>query len=237
MAIIYAAASDKWAIILPWQRLGWSKTPWQRTAYILPLIIVGTTGLTTYPITLIIVAAYYVFLANAATQIRFTYISLILIDWALFTWFNDLNFRDSLWYVTPIGLSLLYIAQIDEQLKLSTTKPLRHSLRMLGSGLICGWTILFYQNLPFIPGVFSLITIFAGLGLKVRAFLYVGTGTFLITSIYQLVIFSLSYSFLKWIVGLLVGILLIYIAANFETRRTQITALLRNISDEFANWD
>jgi hypothetical protein len=223
--------------ILPWQRLGWSKTPWQRTAYILPLIIVGTTGLTTYPITLIIVAAYYVFLANAATQIRFTYISLILIDWALFTWFNDLNFRDSLWYVIPIGLSLLYIAQIDEQLKLSTTKPLRHSLRMLGSGLICGWTILFYQNLPFIPGVFSLITIFAGLGLKVRAFLYVGTGTFLITSIYQLVIFSLSYSFLKWIVGLLVGILLIYIAANFETRRTQITALLRNISDEFANWD
>jgi len=223
--------------ILPWERLGWSKTPWQRTAYILPLIILGTTGLQTYPITLVIVAAYYIFLSKVATQIRFTYISLILIDWALFTWFHDLNLRDSLWYVTPIGLSLLYIAQIDEQLTLSTTKPLRHSLRMLGSGLICGWTILFDQNLPFIPGIFSLITIFAGLGLKIRAFLYVGTVTFLITSIYQLVIFSLSYSFLKWIVGLLVGILLIYIAANFETRRTQITALLRNMSDEFANWD
>ncbi|MFN8951633.1 MAG: DUF2157 domain-containing protein [Aphanizomenon sp.] len=223
--------------ILPWGRLGWSKIPWQRTAYVLPLIILGTTGLKTYPITLIIVAAYYIFLAKAATQIRFTYISLILIDWALFTWFNDLNLRDSLSYVIPIGLSLLYIAEVDEQLKLSTIKPLRQSLRMLGSGLICGWTILFYQNLPFIPGVFSMITIFAGLGLKVRAFLYVGTGTFLITSIYQLVIFSLSYSFLKWIVGLLVGILLIYIAANFETRRTQITAILRNISDEFANWD
>lgn len=223
--------------ILPWGRLGWSKIPWQCTAYVLPLIILGTTGLKTYPITLIIVAAYYIFLAKAATQIRFTYISLILIDWALFTWFNDLNLRDSLSYVIPIGLSLLYIAEMDEQLKLSTIKPLRQSLRMLGSGLICGWTILFYQNLPFIPGVFSMITIFAGLGLKVRAFLYVGTGTFLITSIYQLVIFSLSYSFLKWIVGLLVGILLIYIAANFETRRTQITAILRNISDEFANWD
>ncbi|MDP5018561.1 MAG: DUF2157 domain-containing protein, partial [Dolichospermum sp.] len=96
--------------ILPWQRLGWSKTPWQRTAYILPLIILGTTGLQTYPITLVIVAAYYVFLAKTATQIRFTYISLILIDWALFTWFNDLNLRDSLSYVIPIGLSLLYIA-------------------------------------------------------------------------------------------------------------------------------
>ena len=61
--------------ILPWQRLGWSKTPWQRTAYVLPLIILGTTGLQTYPITLVIVAAYYVFLATVATQIRFTYIS------------------------------------------------------------------------------------------------------------------------------------------------------------------
>lgn len=96
---------------------------------------------------------------------------------------------------------------------------------------------MFYQNLPFIPGIFSLITIFAGLGLKIRAFLYIGTGAFFITSIYQLVIFSLSYSFLKWIVGLLVGILLIYIAPNFETRRSQITALLRSISEEFANWD
>jgi hypothetical protein len=47
-------------------------------------------------------------------------------------------------------------------------------------GFICGWTILFYQNLPFIPGIFSLITIFAGLGLKIRGFLYVCTATFFI---------------------------------------------------------
>ncbi|BAY00858.1 hypothetical protein H6G54_17350 [Anabaena cylindrica FACHB-243] len=51
------------------------------------------------------------------------------------------------------------------------------------------------------------------------------------------VIFSLSYSFLKWIVGLLVGILLIYIAANFETRRTQINILIRNTINEFENWE
>ncbi len=69
-----------------------------------------------------------------------------------------------------------------------------------------------------------------------RAFLYIGTATFLITTIYQSVIFSLQYSFLKWVVGLLVGILLIYIAANFETRRTQITSLIRSAIDEFQSW-
>ncbi|MBD2295475.1 DUF2157 domain-containing protein [Anabaena sphaerica FACHB-251] len=223
--------------IIPWENLGWSKTPWQRTAYILPLIIIGITQEQIYPITLIIAAGYYIFLSTTARQIRFTYISAVLINWALFNWFHQLNLKDSLYYITPLGLSILYIAQIDTQLKLQEFKEIRHFVRIIGSSLICGWTILFYQNLPYIPGIFSLIVIFAGLALKIRAFLYIGTATFFITSIYQLVIFSLSYSFLKWIIGLLVGILLIYIAANFETRRTQINSLLHSISDQFQQWE
>ncbi|MBD2695073.1 DUF2157 domain-containing protein [Anabaena catenula] len=223
--------------ILPWEHLGWSKTPWQRVAYILPIIILLLTSQQIYPITLVITAGFYIFLAKVANKLRFTYISVVLIDWALFNWFYDLRLTDSLWYVTPIGLSLLYIAQVDENLKLPESKTTRHSLRIFGSGLICGWAILFHYNLPLIPGFFSLIAIFAGLALRVRAFLYVGTATFFITSIYQLVIFSRRYSFLKWIVGLLVGIILIYIAANFETRRTQIDSLLRSSSNTFQEWD
>ncbi|MDB9333108.1 DUF2157 domain-containing protein, partial [Nodularia spumigena CS-591/04] len=142
----------------------------------------------------------------------------------------------ALWYVTPMGLSLLYIAQVDPLLRLPNYKTARHTLRLLGCGFICGWAILFHQQTALIPGVFSLIAIFAGLGLKTRAFLYLGTATFLITSVYHLVIFSFSYPFLKWIVGLLVGIILISIAANVETRRNQINTLLRNISDELKQW-
>ncbi|MEA5576265.1 DUF2157 domain-containing protein [Anabaena sp. UHCC 0451] len=223
--------------ILPWENLGWAKTPWQRTAYILPLIIIGITQQQIYPITLIIAGGYYIFLSKITRQIRFTYISVVLIDWALFNWFNQLNFKDSLWYITTMGISILYIAQIDPQLKLAESKEIRHFVRMLGSSLICGWAVLFHQNLPFIPGIFSFIAIFAGLALRIRAFLYVGTATFFITSIYQLVIFSFSYSFLKWVIGLLLGILLIYIAANFETRRTQINSFLENISDKFQEWE
>jgi hypothetical protein len=222
--------------ILPWESWGWSKKPWQQAAYIIPLIILWETRLQTYPITLVLAAGFYIFLAKIGENIRFTYISVALIDWALYRWFDSLRLTDVLWYVTPIGLSLLYIAQVDTQLKLPEYKTPRHILRLLGSALICGWAILFNQNTAWIPGIFSLIAIFAGLALRIRAFLYIGTATFLITTIYQSVIFSLQYSFLKWIVGLLIGILLIYIAANFETRRTQITSLIRSAIDEFQSW-
>ncbi|WYL99256.1 MAG: DUF2157 domain-containing protein [Gloeotrichia echinulata CP02] len=223
--------------ILPWERWGWSPRPWRNAAYILPLIILWITGLEVSPISLVIVAGFYIFLAKVGEKFRFTYISVALIDWALFDWFFNLNLTDSLWYVSVIGLSLLYIAQVDPQLTLPQSKGIRHSLRIFGSGLICGWAILFYQNIPIIPGIFSLIAIFAGLALQIRAFLYVGTVAFFCTSIYQLVIFSLRYPFLKWIIGLLVGIILISIAANFETRRAQITSLLRNTSDGFHQWE
>ncbi|OUL20146.1 DUF2157 domain-containing protein [Nostoc sp. RF31YmG] len=223
--------------ILPWENWGWPKRPWQWAAYIVPLIILGETRLQVYPITLAIAACFYIFLAKIGDNIRFTYISLALIDWALFRWFFDLHLTDALWYVTVIGLSLLYIAQIDPLLRLPEYKAARHSLRMLGSGLICGWAIIFNQDTPLLPGIFSLIAIFAGLALRIRAFLYIGTAAFLITSIYQLVIFSLRYPFLKWVVGLLVGIVLISIAANFETRRAQISSLLRNTNDEFHQWE
>ena len=223
--------------ILPWERWGWSKKPWQRAAYIVPLIILWETRLRVYPVSLAIAAGFYIFLAKMQSNIRFTYISVALVDWALCRWFWELHLTDTLWYVTLGGLSLLYIAQIDPHLRLPNSKVYRHYLRLLGTSMICGWAIIWHQDIVVIPGIFSLIAIFAGLALRVRAFLYVGTAAFLITSIYQLVIFSLHYPFLKWVIGLFIGIILISIAANFETRRTQINSLIRNTNDEFQEWD
>ena len=222
--------------ILPWERWGWSKKPWQRAAYIVPLIILWDTRLHVYPITLAIAGGFYIFLAKMQSNIRFTYISVALMDWALCRWFWNLHLTDTLWYVTIGGLSLLYIAQIDPHLRLPDSKAHRHYLRLLGTSIICGWAIIWHQDTAVIPGIFSLIAIFAGLALRVRAFLYIGTAAFFITSVYQLVIFSLHYPFLKWVVGLLIGIILISVAANFETRRTQINTLIRNTNDEFQEW-
>ena len=223
--------------ILPWENWGWSKKPWQNVAYILPLIFIYLTRFEIYPITLLIVAGYYIFLAKIKFNFRLTYISLVLVDWAIWRWFLSLQFIDALWYISLIGLSLLYIAQFDTQLQQAESRETKHYLRLLGTGIICGWAAIFNQDLVFIPGILSIVTIFAGLALRVRAFLYVGTSTFLITTFYQLIILIFRYPFIKWVVGLLIGIALISIAANFENRRTQINTLLHSTSDEFQEWD
>ncbi len=82
-----------------------------------------------------------------------------------------------------------------------------------------------------------MVAIFAGLGLRVRAFLYIGTATFLINACNQLIILNSTYSFLKWVIGFIVGLCLIWIAANFETRREQIFALFQDKSTEFDQWE
>ncbi len=45
------------------------------------------------------------------------------------------------------------------------------------------------------------------------------------------------YSFVKWIIGLIVGIGLIWIAASFETRQEQINNLFHNWIEELERWE
>ncbi|AKG20816.1 DUF2157 domain-containing protein [Calothrix sp. 336/3] len=223
--------------ILPWENWGWLKKPWQHIAYILPVLTLILTWQQVNSIALLLTAGFYLFLAYTNTNIRLSYVSITLLDWALWRWFNNLNLTDNLWYVSLIGLSILYIAQIDPTLQQPEKKIHRHYLRSLGSGLICGCSLIFHLDTPLIPGILSLIFIFAGLALRIRAYLFLGTATFLITSIHQMVIFSLRYPFFKWIIGLILGIILISIAANFENRRSQINSLLRNTQNEFQEWE
>jgi hypothetical protein len=223
--------------ILPWERWGWQKRPWTVAAIVIPLIAVAESPMGNSPVSLLIIAGYYVFFAILNQQIRFTYLSALLIDWVLYRWFWYLKLSDSLWYITPLALSLLYMAQVDPNLKQPEQKPMRHFLRLLGSGAICVVALWSNQWSGLVPGIISLLVIFAGLGLRIRAYLYVGTATFLINAFYQLGILIFDYPFSKWVVGLLVGIAFIWIAATFETRREQITALLRNWITELQNWE
>jgi hypothetical protein len=103
--------------------------------------------------------------------------------------------------------------------------------------MICVAALLTNQWTGILPGFISLIAIFIGLGLRIRAFLYVGTVTFLINAVNQLLILNSIYSFFKWIIGFIVGLVLIWIAANFETRREQMIATLQNWVSELEEWE
>lgn len=221
--------------VFPWERWGWSSKPWKHGAIALPLLMVLITLDVVHPISLAIAAGFYIWISYRTANIRFTYPSVLLIDWGILRWSVRLQSTEALWYVTPIALSALYIAQIDPYLQKPECRRNRHFLRLVASGAIC--FIVLVTKPWWLSGIISLAAIFAGLALTVRAYLYIGTATFLLNVLNQLVILNSLYAFVKWAIGLLVGITLIWIAANFETRRQQLTSAVRHWIAQHQQWD
>jgi hypothetical protein len=218
---------------IPWQNFGWRSTPWRRTALVIPALMALVTAESISYLSLLATAAFYLRIAYHQRNVRWSYLSLGLIDWGIlrYSWRNN---GEPIWFASVIGLSCLYIAQFDPELQ--TRKQLRHYFRSFGSSLICLVALILYQKTGIIPSAIALVFILAGLGLRIRAFLYIGTITFILTIIYQLIILIFTYSFLKWIVGLIAGIVSIAIAANFERKSTQITNKLQNYLAQLQQW-
>ncbi|MEQ8465501.1 DUF2157 domain-containing protein [Coleofasciculus sp. E1-EBD-02] len=233
MACIFAIALFQ----LPWRRWGWNDKPWQHYAIISPLLTVCLNYQTLSSINLLAVAGFYAWVANRQSNVRWTYLSLFFVDWAIWRVFVNQQITEPLWYAALIGGSCLYIAQIDPELRRPRQRQTRHYLRLLGSSIICLTALFFHQETGLIPGIISLIAIFAGLGLRIRAFLMVGTATFVLTVFYQLVVLSFRYPFSKWVIGLIAGIIFISIAANFEQRREQILGIFQNWANQWREWE
>lgn len=240
-----AAIISYFIYLLPWENWGWTQKPWRRISLIIPIITIVITNLRldyTPPwfwyLSILMTAGFYIVISKVNKQIGLTYISVGLINYGLVIWLNNLGTSiQTLLYITPIGLSLLYVAKVDPYLKLAKNKNIRHKLQILGSGIICFVALLENQWTGLLSGIISIVVIFAGLGLRTRAFLYVGTITLIINVFNQLIVLNSLYSFFKWVISLIVGIAFIWIAASFETRREQINNLLQNWIEELEKWE
>ena len=217
---------------IPWQNLGWRATPWQRAALIIPALMALVTAEDISYLSLTITAIFYLRIAYHQNNLRWSYVSLGFINWGIIRLVWQYN-TEFIWLAGMIGLSILYIAQFDPHFQ--SHRQQRHYLRLVGSCIICV-AALFYQDLGAIPSAISFSLIFIGLGLKIRAFLFTGTITLIITVIYQLIILVLAYSFLKWIVGLLTGIFTIIVAAGFEKQRKHLTNRLQTYANQLQEW-
>ncbi|MEG4092331.1 hypothetical protein, partial [Microcoleus sp. Pol12B4] len=235
--VAFASLLAYFIYILPWDNWGWSKKPWQVIASLVPIVTILESPAKFYPISLLIAATFYFFLAWEREEVRFTYVSVAIMDWIMLRWFWQIGLTQPEFYVTPLGLSLLYITLFDRTLKLPAEKPLRHTLRMLATALICGMPLFTQQSHGLVAAAFSLVAIAEGLALRVRAFLFVGTGIFLINVFYQLVVLIFDYPLIKWAIGLAFGIAFIWIAATFETRRDRISALVQHGVVQLQSWD
>ncbi len=227
---------------VPWDRWGWTLKPWRLIARLLPGLAIITTGIgffgdinQSWYVSTLIVAAFYIFLSQLHRQIRLTYASAILLTWLILRGLLNEFVTDAIAYVAPVALAILYFAQVEPSLKSPQAKGIRHGIRVLAIGSI-NFTLLFTTHW-LISGLASLLIGFAGLTFKIRAFFYMGTVTFLLNAIYQLIILNSLYPFLRWVIGLVAGIFLIWIAANFETRREQIVTVFQNWLGDLESWD
>jgi hypothetical protein len=231
--------------VLPWQAWGWSIRPWQRSARILPGLLVGLTAWQISIQSLLITAAFYAWLAKTAVQVRLSYLSVFLADWAALRILAERSLLEPLWLALILGGSLLYVAQVDPGLRKTSERNKRHLLRCLATGIIC-FTALYQSetgisNLPDLLLGFLMILVgigfvFAGIALRVRAFLYIGTATFIFSVLRQIWYFIDAYSLLLWAVGIVFGSLLIWVALTFEARRAQVIDFVQYWLGELENW-
>jgi len=230
----------------PWHRWGWPRSPWQRSAVILPAIVTLITAGNIAIQGLLIVAAFYAWLAKANAQVRLSYLSVLLAEWAISRWLHQIGSTEALWYAALLSASLLYVAQVDPVLRSPNDREKRHLLRSLAAGLVC--LTAFYQAEvgitglpPLMPGLLSiglqLGFVLAGLLLRVRAFLFVGTAVFMIQILRQIWRFINDYSLLLWAMGIVLGLVFIWVAATFEARRSQIAALMQYWVTELDAWE
>jgi hypothetical protein len=226
--------------VTPWSTWGWSMKPWQQFSLILPGIVTVLTSSTISITSLLVVAAFYAWQAQMRGQMRLSYLSVLLADWGIWRLLDQYQLSGRMTSVALIGGSLLYVAQFDPQLRSPSDRDKRHALRVLASSLVC-LTALYEFDGQFIEGLLTaglfLGLVLTGLFLRVRAFLYVGTSAFVLNVFRQLWLFIADYSLLLWAIGIVLGLVLIWIAATFEARRAQVTSLLQHWVDELREWE
>jgi hypothetical protein len=228
----------------PWEEWGWAKRPWHNFAFALPLIFTLITQMVIAIPCVVIVGIFYAIYAKVQDQIRATYITVLLWDWAIFQnisqnldQFSTFKFLIN---TCVIGFTGLYFAQVEPNLRSPHTKALRHAFRSIssgGMGLIAFAYSFTNPSIALSTWGLSAAFIIAGLAFRVRAYLFMGTFTFILLVLSQAVTLVTQYSFLMWALGIFAGIGFILVAANFEVRRDRILAMFRNVAIELETWE
>ncbi|HZG38518.1 MAG TPA: hypothetical protein VEZ50_07530 [Nodosilinea sp.] len=221
---------------VPWATWGWPQRPWRVMAVGAPLAITLLTGGVDHIPTLWVLVGFYGWLAWHSGKIRVSYLSMGCAVWAVWIGLERAAIRDSLAWLLPLGLVLLSIAQLDPVLQRPEGKEPRHWLRVMALALVL-FTALVTERWTGLPaGAIALGAIAAGLVLRIRALLYVGTLVFALNALNQLVLLNAAFPFIKWVVGIGVGVALIWIAADVERRRDQWVQLTQNWGQDLNNW-
>jgi hypothetical protein len=222
-------------MLAPWSTWGWRDRPWRIVALVLPLSRVIFEWDYISLLNLAILATFYTGVARRQRQFGWAYLSLVFVNWAGMRLLWQYSFTSPIWYAVMVGLSILAVVQWDPAWQKSRQN--RHYGRLAGVGVIAVAALIWHvAPQPWVPISLGLAIGAAGLVWRVRAWFYMGTITFLLSNFYQLVILITERPVTKWAIGLFAGMLIIFLAANFEKRREQITKALQHWLDRLQEW-
>lgn len=225
---------------ISWPQWGWAMIPWLRMICLWPGFVIAFTAFEINIQSLLIAGAVYAAISLRSQRFRISYVSVALGLWAGWRLLAQYQVSKPLWYIVLLGVGLLYGAQFDPHLRSPEARHSRHLLRCLATGLI-GLTALYQSDAQFELGLVTLgiglLFSLAGIMLKVRAFLYIGTLTVILKMLRLAWLFVAQQPQALWGIGICIGILLTFIAANFEARRTQVSQLTQFWGQELDRWE
>ncbi|MEB3230500.1 MAG: hypothetical protein VKJ64_05785 [Leptolyngbyaceae bacterium] len=224
----------------PWEPWGWCPRPGHRTAMVLPMGTLLLTTFATHIPSILLVAAFYAWLAYTIQQVRLSYLSVFCIGWAGLWFLQWQQWEQVIWMALDVGGAALYVIQVDPKLRSPDQRNIRHNLRIITTGLLSYVSVaesLTNPWLGFLTLGLSLGLLLAGISLRTRAYLYVGTGTLLFELLRYTRRFVGQHPLQIWAVGIILGLGFIWVAATFEARRNQVNATLNYWRNELSSWE
>lgn len=162
---------------------------------------------------------------------------MLLVEWAIARWLIDSQNPEEFFYALLLGGAVLYFAQSDPIFQNGARRSLRHWLWVSGLGFILLYGVMVSPGSGLLVGLLSLAAVGAGLGLQVRAFLFVGTALLILNLTDQFVLLNATFPFVKWVLGIVAGVALIWMAADFERRREQWIAIAQTWRSTLDEWE
>lgn len=186
---------------------------------------------------LMLAAGFYFWRGIEEQSKRWVVISAVVLNVALTMLWNELSWSDPQFFLIPLGLSVLGLVElIRRELPEQAVNPLRYAGALM---------ILVSPTFHIVDGswlhLFSLMAAsvamaLLGMGMRIRALMYLGTG-FLVADLLAMVIRgSVDHPSLLWISGIGLGMLVITLAAYCERHREHLLQRMRLVAAELDSW-
>ncbi|MFC1714256.1 hypothetical protein ACFL6S_11345 [Candidatus Poribacteria bacterium] len=211
------------------------------TALLLPLIpFIGAwfIGIGISIQTLFWTGVFYSLVAYIRRERRYGYIAVTVFNvglQALFIWQGIRFGLHPQVFVAPIGLTLIGIAHLNRH---EMDKQALSLLRSFACAVIYASSAVELHTFggwiaPVILAGLSILGILAGIALRIRPFLYLGTGFLLMDIFIQIYRAGHTNTWIWWTSGIIFGLTILILFAYFERKRDQVLTLLKSLK----NWN